>query len=62
VSKVAAKFAELKNKRKGRKWEYATITLKSPRDWRAYEEYGVGPSMARYGNLIVITVRREKKS
>lgn len=59
-NKVAAKFSKLK--RKGRKWEYATITLHSPRDWRAFEEYGVGPSMWHGGNMIVITVRREKKA
>lgn len=58
--KIIGKFAARKTP--GRKWEYAEITLKSPRDWRAFEVYGSGPSMWHGGNLIVITVRRLKKA
>jgi hypothetical protein len=56
--KISAKFKEAPA---GRKWEYATITLKSPKGWSGFSEYNYGPALYRDGRSLTIHVRRKKR-
>lgn len=44
-----------------RKWEYATIKLKAPAGWSAFNAYGYGPSLYFNGTKLTIHLRREIK-